>query len=915
LPTRLDLHAPFVGRTSEHAALAAALSASRRDGQRRVTLVSGEPGIGKSTLAARFAREAVADGAIALYGRCDEDLAVPYGPWAEAVSHACHYARTDLLRTHVDARGHELVPLVPDLGQLVDLPALRLRERDSDQYALFGAVVDLLDRLAARAPLVIVLDDLQWADRATLLLLRHFVGVDRASGALVVATYRDSDLSDADALVDTLVALYREPVVDRIPLTGLDAPSIYSLLEETAGHELDDDAVVLRDLLLAETDGNPYFVTETLRHLAETGAIAQGADGRWSAVRDLGSVGLPVTVRDVITRRVARLGADVQLLLGYAAVLGRDFDVDLLRAVSDVDDDVLLDALERATAAAVVRPVSERADRFTFVHALMEHTLYEALGPLRRRRMHGRVADMLSARFGDASLERAGEIAKHWLAADPSTTDALAWVLRAGRQAMGRLAPQDAVPWFTTALELARALGNGEQRCAVLLELGEAQRDAGDGTYRTTLLEAAHAAAALGARDLLVRAALANTRGWASAAGTVDEERVEVLHTALDALDGDDSASRARLLALLAAETSYSSAWQERLRVSDEGVAVARRVGDTATLSYVLARRAHSLWVPDLLEERLANTAENVALTASLGSSTERFWAAMYRVAAVVSAGHGEEIDGHLATMSAIADDRGLPVLRWECTIQHTWRALVTGRVAEAEAAALRALDEGAAADQPDAGVVFAAAIFLVRYDQGRLAEIVDIVEQAAHDNPGIPGLRATLALALTELDREAEARSLLLEEVETGFAGVPYDQFLIVTLMQWTLVAGALHAEHAAETLYELLAPWETQVAFTGAHVFGAVAHGLALAASTLRRFDDAERHFDHAASVYDDLDAPIWGARSMLARARMLLGRGDASDRERARVLVDRAAHVAAQFGCAEIERRAATLRAGIV
>ena len=915
VPARLDAHAPVVGRADEQRALATAFAAGRDDGQRRVVLLSGEPGIGKTSLAAAFVRDAVADGAIALYGRCDEDLAVPYGPWSEIVAHACHHAPVDLLRAHVDARGGELVRLVPELGHLVDVPPLPGLERESDQYSLFGAVVDLLTRVAARAPLVLVLDDLHWADKATLLLLRHLLGAERTAGVLVVATYRDTDVGDDHPLADTLATLYREPGVERVPLTGLDGASILALLEGAAGHELDTDAVLLRDLLLAETDGNPYFVTETLRHLAETGAISQDAEGRWSASDDLRTVGLPVTVRDVITRRVARLGPDVQQVLGFAAVLGRDFDIDLLLAISGVDDDVLLDVLERATAAAVVRPLTERGERFTFVHALMVHTLYADLGPLRRRRMHHQTAQTLAAAFGDAPGDRAGEIANHWLAADPSTLQTLDWVVRAGHHSLSRLAPQDAVRWFTEALRIVDERDDDpRQRGEVLVQLGEAQRDAGDGHYRATLLDAATTADAVGERDVLVRSAMANTRGWASAAGSVDAERVAVLEAALEAVGPDDSAERARLFAILAAETSYSTAWQERLRVSDEGLAIARRVGDPDTLSYVLARRAHSIWVPDLLEERLANTAENVALTERLARSDDRFWAAMYRLAAVVTAGQGDEIDRHLATMREIADDVGLPLLRWECTIQHTWRALLQGRIDDAEAGAIRGLAEGNAADQPDVGVVFAAAMFLVRYDQGRLAEIVDIVEQTVRDNPGIPGLRATLAIALCELGREDEALLLLLEETDTRFAGAPYDQFWIVTLTQWSLVAGHLGAAGPAAMLHDLLAPWSTQVAFTGAHVFGAVAHALGLTAGAMGRHDDAERHFDAAVATYRDLDAPLWGARAQLAWANVLVERDAPGDSTRARELTAEALAVARRYEAGGIEQRATAMSARI-
>ena len=760
-----------------------------------------------------------------------------------------------------------------------------------------------------------VLDDLHWADKATVLLLRHFLGAEHPTGALVIATFRDTEVGDDQPFADALASLYRIPGVERVPLSGFDDASILTLLETIAGHELDDDARLLGNLLLAETDGNPYFVTETLRHLAETGTIAQSADGHWSARHDLRSVGLPVTVREVITRRVARLGSEVQQLLGFAAVLGRDFDVDILLAVSGVDDDALLDVLERATAAAVVRPISERGERFTFVHTLIEHTLYEDLGPLRRQRMHLRAAETLTAVFGDDPGDRSAEIANHWIAADPSMPQTLDWVVRAGRQAQIRLAPQDAVGWFTEALRIVEDRpADDRRRSEILVELGEAQRDAGDGRYRATLLDAAATAQTLGAADLLVRSAMANTRGWASAAGSVDVERVAVLEAAIEAVGPDDSAERARLFAILAAETSYSTAWQERLRVSDEGLAVARRVGDPDTLSYVLARRAHSLWVPELLEERLVNTAENVALTERLARSDYRFWAAMYRLAAVVTAGQGDEIDRHLATIREIADAVGLPLLRWECTNQHSWRALLQGRIDDAEAGAFRGLAEGEAADQPDVGVVFAAEMFLVRYDQGRLSEIVDIVEQTVHDNPGIPGLRATLAIALCELGREDEALLLLLEEVDTRFAGVPYDQFWTVTLTQWSLVAGHLRAAEPARMLHELLAPWSAQVAFTGAHVFGAVAHALGLTAGAMDRFGDAERHFADALATYRDLDAPVWAARAQLASADVLIERGGDGDVARASELIDDAMAAAQQFGARGVELRATTLRARV-
>ena len=909
LPHRFEVQPVFVAREHERASLHEALDAAGADGLRRIAILSGEPGIGKTSLSAAFARDAYSLGAVVLYGRCDEDRTIPYQAWIDALAHLCVHAPIDLLREHVLVRGGELARLIPELAARVDLPARRDLDPETEQYLLFGAVVDLLGRVAAVAPLVLVLDDLHWADRASLLLLKYFVSAERPSSSLVLAIYRDSDLAASDALSDTLVALYREPGVQLLALAGLGQDELSALLEATAGHELDDDGRLLRDMLLSETDGNPFFVTETLRHLAETGSIRRDASGHWSASADLRALGLPVTVRDVVRRRVAHLGPEVQQMLGLASVIGREFELGLLATVADRSEDATLDALEAATTASLIQPVTGETERFTFVHALIEHTLYDELSPPRRRRAHRRVVEALTSLLGPDPVERIGELANHWEAADPGGDEAIDYAVMAGQHAMHNLAPQDGLYWFAKALQLldARPDPDAHRRCTLLVELGVAQRDTGDGTYRDVLLEAAALAREHGATGLLVRAALSNTRGWASSAGSVDQERVDVLEAALDAVGREDSAERARLLATLAAETSYASRWERRLELSDEGLAVARRVGDDDALSYVLARRAHSIWVPETLPERLTNTAENIALTEKSANPTARFWAAFYRIAALTCAGDGREIDDHLATLQMIADDVGLPLLRWEDTTQHAWRALVQGRLDEADRLTFAGFAAGTASDQPDAGVVFTAGAFLLRLDQGRLDEIVDVIERAVRENPGLPGLRASLALAYCALNRDDHARTLLTEECDTRFAGVPYDQFWVVTFVQWGLVAGRLHDSAAAAVLMPILAPWSDQFAFTGAHLFGSVAHALAVCEATLERHADATARFTGALAAYESFGAPAWAARLRLSWADMLVRMGAPEEAARARVLVEEALTVARQLGLRGIERNA--------
>ncbi len=911
LPIRLESHAAFVGRGRERAVLDDALRAAEADGRRRVVLVSGEPGIGKTSLAADFARAAHARGAFVLYGRCDEDLGIPYQPWAEAIEHLARHA-PDLVPTdEVSARGGELRRLLPELSPREPIAALQQHEPDTERYLLYGAVVDLLARASELAPIVLVLDDFHWADKPSLLLLKHVVGAEAPMRVVVVTTYRDSDVSHEHTLSDVLVSLYRQPGVERISVQGLDADATLALLESRAGHDLGADGLILRDALLNETDGNPFFVTETLRDLAESGAIRRLDDGRWVAARDLRSVGLPATVREVVEHRVARLGPAVQQVLHLAAVIGRDFDLGLLARVADTDEESVLDSLETADAAALVRPVPSGPDEFTFTHALIEHTLYEQLSPARRRRAHRRVAEALVALCGDDPGDRTGELAHHWLAADPASPEALRYTRAAGDRALRGLAPQEAVRWFEETLR-ALALhpdADDHDRCAVLVALGDAQRHAGDGRSRDSLLEAAALARRLGDDRLLVDAALANTRGWASTAGAVDEERVAVLRDAIAAVGDAPTAERARLLATLAVETSYGDDWRGRLALTDEALAIARGLDDDDdTLSYVLARRHNAIQIPDELEERLVNTAENVAIAERLADLTNRFWAAHSRMLDVLMAGQLAEVDTHLETVEAIAGAVGLPIMRYEAEIQRSWRELLAGRIESAEAHAQTGLAIGTESSQPDAAAVFAAQLFLVRLDQGRLDEVEPLLAAAVERYPGIVGLRASLAIARCELGRDDDARPMLLTEASDDFAQIPYDQLWLVTLTQWSMVAEQLGESDAARAASTLLAPWSDQVAFTGAHVFGAVSLPLALCASTVKRFDEAEEHFVHALAVHDALGAPVWAARTRLGWARMLGARRAPGDPERARELATSALGQVRDLGCRRLEAQAA-------
>ena len=237
----------------------------------------------------------------------------------------------------------------------LELPAARESDPETERYLMYAAVAGLLEGAGEREPVVLILDDLHWADAPTLSLLRHVVASGSSIPVMVVGTYRDSDLSREHPLTALLAALHREQGVERIKLTGLDSGDVLALMEAAAGHELDEDGRALAVEIARETAGNPFFAGEVLRHLTESGAIVQEDDGRWRLVGELAELGLPQSVREVIGRRVERLGPDARTALSAAAVIGRDFDLDLLLAVVELSEDRLLDLLDEAVAARCCR--------------------------------------------------------------------------------------------------------------------------------------------------------------------------------------------------------------------------------------------------------------------------------------------------------------------------------------------------------------------------------------------------------------------------------------------------------------------------------------------------------------------------------------------------------------------------------
>jgi hypothetical protein len=898
----------YVGRAQERAALEEAMKLAR-SGQRQVVLLSGEPGIGKTRLASYAAHDAHAEGFAIVWGACTEELAVPYEPWIAVCSQLVESAPVQLLGRHVERHKGELRRLARNLqGRVSDLAEPQSSDPETERYLLFNAVTGLLGGVAEMVPLCVVLDDLHWADAQSLALLKHVLRATEQGSLQVIATYRDSDLGKDHPLAAVLADLRSLQGVQRIPLHGLGADEVAQIVTAIAGHELEPDGLALAAQIAAETDGNPFFVGEILRGLSESGALVfDEGTSRWR-IDSAAGIALPESVREVIERRVGRLGERSAEVLTLAAVIGRSFELELLSAIVEMDEIALLDHLEEAVGASVLAESSDQVGQFRFVHALINQTLYDSLGPTRRARMHHRVARALEELYGQDPGEHLAELALHWRLAAVSVDKAKAadYALKAGQRALENLAPAEAVKYFADAVEQTGGADLCE-RCEALIGLGEAQRQTGIAAFRETLLEAERIASELGVAGLAARAALANSRGYASAIGERDEERLAAIARAVELDEPPDPARRAQLLALEAMELSWDLDFARRKALADEALALARGAADIGALAAVLQWVQPAIWCPETLELRRRLAAEFADCAATLGDPALAFWAQTISVDCFVE--HGDVTEARDAAEHArtVAGELGQPTLLWFDCYPRAALELLHGDLAAAERLAEQAFRLGQEAGQPDAVLIYGGQTAFIRTFQGRAGEIVEMLRQSASAFAGVPAFRAGLAQVLCWLDLHDEARPILEQAASDRFEHVGSTAATLSALAHYADAAFQASDLRAAAILYERLEPFAEQVVWSRAHGSGHVRLYLGLLSAALAEHQRADEHLQFACEFHEANDIPLWEARGQLGWAEALAAQGDAAA---ARTHAACALQLSREHGYGAFEPRAAAL-----
>ncbi|MGB0098973.1 MAG: BTAD domain-containing putative transcriptional regulator [Nocardioides sp.] len=801
---------PMVGRDADLQSLLDAVDAAER-GVVSYAVITGEPGIGKSRLAAELVLRARQRGDQVLVGRCSEDDgAPPLWPWRSVLS---------------------------SLGVSL-LDETSAPEGEGGQFRAWERIADAVRAAATDRPTVVVLDDLHWADTSTLRVLRLLIETTDRGRLLVVATWRTHP-APTGALAEVAEALARMHAL-RLQLTGLAPAEAASVFGSVSRRDLEEsEGAALRD----RTDGNPFFLVELARLAGE-----RSGPGTPEHI-------LPTAVSEVLSRRLLRLPERTVSVLRDAAVIGRHFDVPTLAATTGIDEDDLVDVVEPAQAAGLVR--EDGIDRYLFAHALVRDTLRASMSTSRQARAHARIAEVLTGVAG-----RETEVALHWREAGPTHADrawraavdaaALARRLYAYDQAAGLLEGAlvslgvDARATLRDRYDLLTALMDAYRWAAQLPDLV------------ATVEQAIVTGKQLRDPVAVARAAIATTEGvlWRSGPpGAINEEVVGALRGSLERLPDKDSDLRCRTILALANELYDTVAYEERRSLCDEGLAMARRLGDPRLVMHACQVVFVALWISRTMTERVGLVDEALQLARATGSERSLVVSAVLRAAVLSEIGSPDRMWPAIAVARAAAEEQrivfGQLVLDG---LELPWHALA-GRLDECD----RILDHirglGRRMSHTNASEALTAGELALRLWQGRSIEMVPVLE--AFDASPYP-FAATIAVYLWRAGREEDARAVYAER------GAPLDHDNDISMLAWAHAAELalyLGLPELASDAYARLAPYAGANTCAGsALALGPVDVYLAAAAAATGELALAARHAEDALTLAERWGIPAY-------------------------------------------------------
>ncbi|HUL64855.1 MAG TPA: AAA family ATPase [Burkholderiaceae bacterium] len=893
----------FIGRRTELDASVAALDRAVV-GVPGIVLLAGEPGIGKTRTAQEVCEAARERGLLALWGRCPEEPgAPPYWPWVQMLRRYVAQHDAHVREQIIGPAAVPIASLDQELARSLAGGKMTPAEHETTEarFRLFDSIAGFWQRAAARQPLLLAFDDLHRADVPSLRLLEFLMAEAGASRLMVLGTYRDAEVTRQNPLSSTLAELNRHARVQRFLLGGFNAAETAQFVE-AAGGPAAEIAATLHD----QTDGHPLFLSELVREILEARkALPASAPPARLALR------VPKGVREVIGARLNHLAAPSVHLLQHAAVIGREFDFDLLRKLSpEVSEEQSVAALEEARTASLI---AESADAcsYQFSHALVRDSLYDELSPARRARLHQQIAAALEERYQGDATPGLSALAHHYHAAGAAgdLAKAIEYAIRAAEHAATMHAHEEAIRHFLNACELLPSVAVAEtKRCRILLGLGNAQNCAGESTAAlASFADAAAFARQIGDPSLLARAAI----GFGNAQwrlGNEGSRAVTLIREALALATPADSRERVALLSAACRALLFSNRPDEAEATFREAVAIARRLDEPSALFQALSSIVPGRWFAERLPLRIAAAREAIELVQRAGRPE---W-----VVGFLTGWHtGDLMElGDTAAASAIAhfhvataqtmrepftEAVGLAALAMIATHE--------GRFADAKQLALRARKCGLRFDSTNAEGIFGVQMFTIQRLQGRLGEVAPILRQFLDDGARA-AWRPGLVVLLCELGLREEAREVFERLAVDDFGGITRDAIWAATIAYLAEACVSLGDVARAATLFDMLLPYAGRNIVFGAHTasFGAAARLLGMLAATLQRWEEAERQFEAALAFDARTGGRPWLALSRCEFAAMLVRRVHDGDHERARQLLACALDDARALGMHGLEQR---------
>ena len=881
--------------------------------------------------ASEYARE---NGMVVVWGRCYQSSGAPdYWPWIQVLRGLFWHVDRDILASTIAEDLGELARLVPELTEWWPGLAADSGMADSARFQLFESTTRWLQDVSHQKPLLIILDDLHWADRSSLLLLEFIAREIAESGMVLAGLFRDTESAPERLLAKTMVEVSREPANQRLDLTGLNEDEVARMVSLLSREETPPEDAISQ--IMARTGGNPFFVTELVTHHKER-------DGSNASYREHADrYGVSDAVRELIRQRLSRLNPACQDVLSVAAVIGREFNPRMIHLVTQLSLERVLDHLEEAANTKMIGSPRGATMAYFFVHDLIREAIYEDLRPSQRLTLHRKIGCLLESEHNTDLSAHYARIAHHFVLATPliGHEPAVRYLDKAGEQAIASVAYDNAVDYFQSAIELLEDAPQSDDRQIVefLLRLGDAQRRAGAvPASNKTFFRAASLARQNNLPEHLARAAVGMSRDVVLL-GRNDPPRLQLLEEACNVLGPEETSLKAQCLAhrALALAHDYDSAdvVQRRLALSKEAVEVARRVGEPRALATALHARHRDLWTTNAFttDESRNAASEMVTLAEEAGDSELLFTALCWHMFEPLASGEIEQVDSTIERLDQLESSLRQPFYRYMVTSVHAMRCIIAGSLRTAE----ELTDQGRQLAE-SAGLAPAYSIiwwwvlkFQILRELDRLEEL-SITEASRiiplSDSPlrwrlvdsqlALAGALRRTPMAPRELEREHAEVTATIDRVWESAGEVESYGIHSHGLFSFAHLAEAIHLlgdQRRAAEVYEALKPHREFCATMGGAFIciGPVSYFLGLLATTLQRWERAEIDFAEAQDVNRRLKARPFAARTAFAWADMLLRHGDPADRSRARSLLDSAHLTALDLHLTALQREIRSLR----